>query len=153
MFDDYSLRLLGEIGIEVYLPRGAAPVAAPDAGERDGAVSPAASSAVPVPVLIEAAARDAAPGMVDQVLRALRSVGLDAAPHGFGAHPPLESVRGAVVLGNALMRQIGADLSAQQQARIVWVVAASPTALRGDAAAKRALWSEIRRLARALSAG
>ncbi|MCB1571249.1 MAG: hypothetical protein KDI72_09475, partial [Xanthomonadales bacterium] len=56
--------------------------------------------------------------------------------------------RGLIVLGERLARELGAALPAQRQNEIAWVVAAAATTLAGDAAAKQALWGEIKRLAR-----
>lgn len=162
MFDDYSLRLLTEIGIDVYLPRSIA----------DAPVNPPAAEMDPIPVQSDVRhqkgnAEQSANVVVDtlilceqrrperllnDLLRALRGAGVSG---DFGAVSDLVSisaVRGLVVLGEPLARTLGPGLSAQQQNAITWVVAAEPSALVDNASAKRALWGEIKRLSRALTA-
>ena len=49
----------------------------------------------------------------------------------------------------AQARSLGASLPAQRQAALDWVIAADAEALARDAMGKRALWGEVKRLARA----
>lgn len=167
MFDDYSLRLLAEMGVDVYVPLAvseeivaepatAAVVSLPpsiaktsvtDVAAQRGP-APDASLAVDVLILCEQRQPER---LLHDLLRALRAAKVSA---DFGLVDDLTSIssaHGLVVLGESLARTIGPGLSAQQQNALTWVVAAEPNALVGNASAKRALWGEIKRLSRALS--
>lgn len=148
MLDDHGLRLLAEIGIDVYLPRRAAtaPAAQVDAAP---ASAPAAAAA---PGVAFVCAREGRGNLRGHVLLALRAAGLrivegDAAELAAGG-----DVAGVVVLGEALARSLGAGLPAQRHAGLEWVIAGEPAALARGVAPKRALWGEIKRLARILAA-
>jgi hypothetical protein len=165
MFDEYSLRLLAEIGIDVYLPRAERdPIAAPVAVE-PGVAAPAnrhdlagsmpasadaAAAVVAADVLILCAGREPAKLLAD-LLRALRAANLIGALGDIDDVEAAAAARGLVVLGESLARQLGAGLSAQRQNAIAWVVAIEPAALSRSADAKRALWGEIKRLSRTLA--
>jgi hypothetical protein len=73
------------------------------------------------------------------------------------ADEPAESVlSGAMALvafGDARARAAGAVMSAQRQRDMAWVVTSEPAVLATDAQAKRALWSELNRIARQLGHG
>lgn len=155
--DDASLHRLAEIGIDVYLPR--ADRCAPSAAAASQVVAGAATLAeAGAPVwaggllLVAPAPTDAARALRADVERALRFARvacrvLDAAEEG-----ALAEAAALVVFGDAQARAIGALLPAQRQHELDWVVASEFAALAGDAAAKRALWSELRRAARGLAA-
>lgn len=136
MLDDYGLRLLAEIGIDVYVPR-AMPVAA----------------AVPsrAPRVVVACAPAGRTRFVDDIERALRSVGLQVQRHDGAATEALAAAAAVVVFGGDLARTLGAHLPAQRQRELEWVIVAEADVLARDALAKRALWGEIKRLARACS--
>ena len=55
------------------------------------------------------------------------------------------------MFGAALAREIGAAVPAERQKSIGWVGVAEPAEIAGNVAAKRALWSELKRLAHALA--
>jgi len=134
MLDDYGLRLLAEIGIDVYEPR-TMPVAA----------------AVPAPAsrIVVACAPAVRTRFVDDIERALRAVGLQVQRHDGAAIEALSAAAAVVVLGGDLARALGAHLPAQRQRELEWVIVAEADVLARDAPAKRALWGEIKRVARA----
>ena len=158
--DDASLHRLAEIGIDVYLPRA-------DHGAQAAAIEPAAVIAATAEVadvaapalasphgllLVAPAPTDAARALRADIERALGFARvacrvLDAADEGV-----LAAAAALVVFGEAQARAVGALLPAQRQRELGWVVAGELAALAGDAVAKRALWSELRRAARALAA-
>ena len=141
MRDEASLRRLAEIGIHAYRPRRA-PAAAvgPDHVRDAGAI-----------VLLAAAAGPAA-RLVADVTRAIGfaragCVHLEAADEAV-----LAAADGLVVLGDAQARAAGRALPALRLSAIGWVAGAEPARLAGDTPAKRALWSELKRMLRGLAA-
>lgn len=151
MLDDYSLCLLAEIGIDVYVPRAQAadpadkPIAqAPVPSER----MPRMDASPPANFLI-VCARDQDSRLPGDLLRGLRMAGLDAAITNAGQVGTIAAARGLLILGESLARSLGAEVPAQRQNEIAWVVSHEPAVLAQSAAAKRALWGEIKRLSRA----
>ena len=150
MLDEYGLRLLAEIGVEVYLPRaiaGAQPASDPTAPAPALAGTAAAHAPVAASDILIVGHEAAPPRFLADLLRACRLAGLAVQ----GSHAGVGEIadaRGLIVLGERLARELGAALPAQRQNEIAWVVAAAATTLAGDAAAKQALWGEIKRLAR-----
>jgi hypothetical protein len=155
MLDDYGLRLLAEMGIEVYLPRADTAARGADAALPAENPSHAAPSAA-TPRAVRSAHGDifllghesAAKTMLADLLRATRLLGLEVAPGDAKSADSLAHARGLIVLGETLARDLGASLPAQRQNAIDWVVVATPADLARSAAARRALWGEIKRLAR-----
>ncbi|HEY0179567.1 MAG TPA: hypothetical protein VGC30_08030 [Dokdonella sp.] len=152
MLDDASLTRLAEIGIDVYLPRGA-PAAAIPAQPRAAAPDASAPTAARAAAVLIVAETSAARGPLDGVLRALRYAQVDGELAPAPDDTALAAARGLVIFGEARARRIGAGLPAPRQQQIAWVVAAEVAALAGDARAKRALWSELKRLVRAARDG
>lgn len=153
MLDEYGLRLLAEMGIEVHLPRLARGMV-PEA-ENAGAAEPVGSLGEPAAGrhgadLLIIGAGDTPGRLVDDLLRAFRLVGLRPALSGAADAAALADARGLVVLGEALARRLGADMPAQRHQAIQWIVASEATALATSAAAKRSLWGEMKRLSRTL---
>ena len=159
MLDDYSLRLLAEIGIEVYVPRTA--VAAPavqsaahQAHDKPQAGVAAGSSLPPAPAAgastIRIVCSEARQGrLLDDLLRGLRMAGLDAAMADISRLEAVAAARGLLILGETLMRMLGAGIPAQRQNEMDWIISSEPAVLAGSAEAKRSLWGEIKRLSRA----
>jgi hypothetical protein len=58
---------------------------------------------------------------------------------------------GLVVFGEPLAREIGAALPAERRKSLAWAGVEEPAEISGKVTAKRALWSELRRLVRALA--
>jgi len=154
MLDEYSLRLLAEIGVDVYLPRTAAPeaghVVAPADMPRAQIVPDAKRVDRPIEVGIVSASSQRTK-LLAHVGIALRFARIRSAVTDVDAVDTIASMHGVVVLGETLARTLGAQLPAQRQDGIEWVVAGEPDALACSAIAKRALWGEIKRLSRAFA--
>lgn len=153
MFDDYSLRLLAEIGVDVYVPRAASSraVDAPAAATANApAIAPVVSVDLRIIVAIVGTPSQRIK-LLGQVGQALRFARVHAALTDAGDLDAIASMRGLVVLGDALARTLGSGLPTQRQGEIEWVIASEPDTLARSAAAKRALWGEIKRLSRALA--
>ncbi|WP_440225606.1 hypothetical protein ACQQ2N_10190 [Dokdonella sp. MW10] len=163
MFDDYGLRLLAEIGVDAYVPRGsavresaAASPAQASGGQRAGpaaAVAEAAPPAVPATRVVVVFGSAPSPRLSADLLRTLRAARLDAAIAEAGDLAALDAARAWIVFGESVARGLGAQLPAQRLRAVEWVVAAEPADVARSAAAKRALWGEIKRLTRVLGAG
>ncbi len=163
MFDDYGLRLLAEIGVDAYVPRGSA-VQAPAAlaPAQAGAAQPARSAdavADAAPHVVAATrvvvvfGSAPSPRLSADLLRTLRAARLDAVVAEAGDLAALDAARAWIVFGESVARGLGAQLPAQRLRAVEWVVAAEPADVARSAGAKRALWGEIKRLARVVGAG
>ena len=168
MRDEASLCRLAEIGIDVYRRRGALPrdAAAPSEvatqrpvqaparivahGDARIADNADAGQAADIVVLADAMSK-AAQGLLTDVLRALRGAGFVCAHSDAGDRSALARAAAVVILGQAQARAAGAVVSVQRQMAIGWVVGTDASALIGNAGAKRALWSELRRILRRLA--
>jgi len=150
MLDEASLMRLGEMGIDVYAPRGArrsgvAPVAPSPRG--DGAS--AASGQVRARVVLLARAEQArAKKRLANIVRALAFARIDGVIESTVDETRLGDAAGLVAFGDALVRQAGAALPEDRSRKLQWVAAADVGGNAMDAAAKRALWSELRRVIR-----
>ena len=160
MLDDYSLRLLAEIGIDVYVPRGTAAEMAKADDVHGAAPVSTASTQIEVPAMAQRGGvaqvlilrSQAAGGRLEaDLLRALRMARVEAELADVDQLADIAVAEGLIVLGESLARKIGAGLSAQRQNEITWIVAQEPDRLAGSADGKRALWGEFKRLARAQS--
>ncbi|HEY0233086.1 MAG TPA: hypothetical protein VGC55_17695 [Dokdonella sp.] len=161
MLDEASRARLAEMGIDVYLPRvqparggSEAPPAATDAPLRaaDAAAPPMAmpgARAVHVLLLAEAGTTRAQ-ALLAEVARALKFARVEGAAAEATDETQLAAASGLVVFGDALVRKVGALLPAQRQREIGWIVSGELGALARDGRAKRALWSELKRLVRSL---
>lgn len=155
--DETDLRRLAEIGIDVYVPRGAArsaegtrsadatPVRAPAAGAAETAVRKAADV-----LLLADASTGSSTSLLAGVARALAFARIACMHAATADEAALAGARALVAFGDAQARAAGAVLSAQRQREIGWVVTADPATLAADARAKRALWSELKRIVRPL---
>ena len=146
MLDETDLRRLAEIGVDVYVPRGAgaAPVSvATIAATR--AANPADAIAA---VLLADTSEPRAAALLAAVTRALAFARVSCALADAPDERVLSDVQALIAFGDARARAAGALLSAQRQREIGWVVTSEPAALATDAQGKRALWSELKRIAR-----
>jgi DNA polymerase III psi subunit len=136
MRDDASRARLVEMGFELYVPRGVRAVAAEhvDARKRVALIARDESAS--------------ARSLLAQVMRALAFARIDAivAPDAVR----IADVAAVVVFGASLAREVGAA-SAAGQPSIEPLGVAAPTEIAGNPAAKRALWTELKRLVRALA--
>ncbi len=137
MRDDASRARLEEMGFDIYVPRAASAPAQ--------SVPVVGSRARPRVALLSRTES----ALLSQVARALAFARVDAAVAP-GAKRIGDAV-GLVVFGESLAREIGAALPPGRKESMGWVGAAEPAEITGSVAAKRALWSELKRLARALA--
>jgi hypothetical protein len=158
MLDEASRVRLAEMGIDVYLPRAFArsgvdesspAIAAPPVAAAQNAIAaPVAHASV---LLLAESASKAASALLNDVVRALRFANISGAHIDAREESRFAEARGLILFGEALSRAVGATLTAQRQREIEWVVSGDPGVLARDAQAKRAWWSELKRLARALA--
>ena len=155
MLDDYSLRLLAEIGIEIDpLPRSVARPAGSAGASAQPAQQTATAAAAPAPAQADigiVCATASRAKLVGDLGKALRSARIRSALIGIDAADVIATMRGVLVLGEALARRLGAQLPAQRQTAIEWVIVGEPDELARNPHAKRALWGEIKRLSRSLA--
>lgn len=146
MRTDAELRRLAEMGVDVYVPRrdDSARPASSDAGTVD---APAAGTQVWL------LADDDAHPLLAAIVHSLAFAGLSATAARAADGAALAGARALVVFGAQQARSVGAQLSARQQARLGWVALDAPQGLCGNVLAKRALWSELKRLQRQLARG
>lgn len=148
MLDETSLTRLFEMGIDVYVPR--APTSVQDEGVAQAStripIAPAGRS--PRVALLARAGDARARALLAEVSRALAYARIECTTPADADEAALADARGVVVLGEALAREIGAALSAERQRTLAWVAGTDASAIAADARAKRALWSELKRLVR-----
>lgn len=169
MLDESSLARLAEMGIDVYVPlaqeRAAARPApvemagipAPPVPQASVAVdpvhsaprSPISASSVAV-VLIAQSETPKQDAMLDDVERALRFARVECRRSADADESVLLEAGALVLFGERQVRSIGARLPARRQREIGWIATGEPGVLAGDAQARRALWSELRRVVRLL---
>jgi DNA polymerase III psi subunit len=152
--DEASRARLAELGIESWALRvrrrhgGRGPV--PSGAYVRGTVDEAPAAPAPAPgaavTVLAQAGTPAERALLADVLRALRIAGLDAAL-AEGEVDGWAEAGALLMFGQAAARRAGAVVSAARQRQVGWVVAPDLAELVGQAAARRALWSELRRLA------
>ena len=155
MRDDASLRRLAEIGVDVYLLRGTVPRAAGAAPSRASEPEPAGTAAVAAAASVVVLADNGAPRSTRMLADVGRAFGLARIRCTFVAQASEASLAGAdalVAFGESHARAAGACLPSRRQQEIGWVVVAEPAVLAGNTSAKRALWSELKRVMRPLQA-
>jgi hypothetical protein len=154
MLDEQGLRRLAEMGIDVYAPRMARPAVAQTAdAEFSSAIAAPASrtgSRVSVLILADGGSRWST-GVVPGVERMLKFARVAHATTDRPVESELAGAAAAVVFGDALARKAGSMVSAERQPEMAWVFAADAATVARDATAKRALWSELKRLLRMLN--
>lgn len=159
MRDELSLRRLGEIGIDVYwsrtrgtlpgTPRRARTVPL-SAATRATAARPG-EDARPAPLRFLLLAEATSPrehALLADIVRALTSECSACAHAAAPDQAALTDATALVVFGEARARGVGALLSAHRQREIGWVVTGELASIAAEAAAKRALWSELKRALR-----
>ena len=158
MLDSEHLRMLAAMGVDVYALRTSmfSPVAA--AAAHAHAVTGATLAQADAPRLVVACAQNARrdarlvrlfaqlPQTLGIPVAAIGWIEADAA--GNLASPP--SAPAYLVLGAAMARVLGVQLSTMQQNSSTIAVTAEPAQLPGSAADKRALWQALKPLAQRL---
>ena len=159
MRDEASLARLEEMGFAVYVPRGMRTAPAPASMATTG--SPRAVSASGPEIRTGSRARvvllaredsKSARALIAGVRRALAFARIDSEVATAIDEPRLGDAKGLVAFGDAFAREVGVRVSATRQAALAWVATGEAAAVAVEAPAKRALWSELRRLARAVGA-
>ena len=144
MRDDASRVRLEEMGFEIYVPRGMRAASGRDV------LPPTAPERVRARVALIARTESAsARALLAQVARAFAFARIDAAVASDAANAG--DAAGFVVFGASPGREIGMALPAERQKAVAWTTAAEPHEIAGSVAAKRALWSELKRVARTLA--
>lgn len=155
MLDDARVRLLGEMGIDVYVPRSkpaalGANVAVPTSAA-ESATLVARESAHARVALVARVQETSEKTLLAHARRALAFARIDGV---IGDTVDIGAVigdaPGLVVFGKNLAREVGAALPADRAQRVHWISAADVASIVGNAAGKRALWSELRRMIRVL---
>lgn len=152
MRDDASRARLEEMGFALYVPRGVrgasidAAIVTTRVSDSAGALNEHGRMRV---ALIARAESAYARTLLTQVARALAFARIDTTIAPDAAR--IGGAAGIVVFGASLAREIGAAVPAEQQKSMQWVGTTEPAEVAGNVAAKRALWSELKRLARALA--
>lgn len=147
MADQATLRRarLAELGLEPYVLRQRK---VPPASCQPAAIA-AGTGARSEVLLLALAGGDAEARLLADLGLALARAGLV-----FRLAAPSEalpaSARAVVVLGEAAARELGAGLPAARQQELSWVVGPALAGFGRDGACRRALWSELRQLARRL---
>jgi hypothetical protein len=145
MRDEASLRRLAEIGIDVYVLRGSQAAAATTSD------ASASSATARDPVVVLLADATVAPRLLGDVRRAFAFARVGCRVEAGPDEDALAAADALVAFGDALARAAGACLPATRQQSIGWVVLAEPGGLARDARAKRAMWSELKRILRNLA--
>ena len=159
MLDDVSLLRLAEMGVDVYAPRNTRRAAAAEQVSADA--SAAAGSELPrVPeralsrvVLLAHVEDPRAKGLLAQVVRALAFARVDGVVESAVDEARIGDAAGLVVFGEDLVRQAGAVMSADRRKNLQFIATRDGAEVAASGSAKRALWSELRRMVRALRVG
>jgi len=153
MLDDVSLARLAEMGVDVYTPRGAGVAQrSPDwSGEPTASRAPCQARAR---VVVLARSDDASSkNLLAQVVRAFAFASVDVIAESSVHNARIGDAAALVVFGDVLAREVGAAVSADRLKKIPSVAVGEASDVAASAAAKRALWSELRRVMRKLGAG
>jgi tRNA(Arg) A34 adenosine deaminase TadA len=86
-------------------------------------------------------------------VRALAFARVDGAIESAVEEARIGDAAGLVLFGDVLVRQAGAVLSADRRKSLQWIAAGDCAEIAASGSAKRVLWSELRRVLRALRAG
>jgi len=151
MRDEASLARLTELGIEPWVLR-ARVASAVAAGESPAGTVPAGGARLPEgTILVMAEARSgAARTMLADIQRTLRFAGLACVVHAgeSGGQGGFADAAAWLMFGEDAARRAGAEVSADRQRDLDWVVAPGLDELVGNAPGRRAVWCELRRFAR-----
>ncbi len=153
MLDEDNLRRLAEMGIDVYVPRKVTVHVGAAAPARDGAQSTQESATLahtPV-VLLADTTSSGARSLIADVVRALGFAQISCAHGDARDERVLANAHALVMFGGRQVLAAGALVPAQRQREIGWVATAELETLAHEGSAKRALWSELKRMARELA--
>lgn len=159
MLDDVSLLRLAEMGVDVYAPRttrraaAAEQILADPLGAAGFEASRAPERALARVVLLARVEDPRAKGLLAQVARALAFARVDGVVESAVDEARIGDAAGLVVFGDVLVRQAGAVLSADRRKKLQFIATRDSAEVAASGSAKRALWSELRRMVRALRVG
>ncbi|HEY8010250.1 MAG TPA: hypothetical protein VIE67_04565 [Rudaea sp.] len=155
MVDAERLRMLMAMGVDVYALRSRTATNAAAMQSVSASANAPAEVATPPRVVVVCAQGVRRDARLARLLAQLpQAIGvdavdwLDADAHGTLAMPP--SAPAYLVLGAAMARALGVQLSTMQQNSSTIAVTADPAQLPGSAADKRALWQALKPLAKRL---
>ena len=151
MRDDAGLLRLAEMGIEVYALRGAAHVAFDDADTAPAQRGTHALAPRKRVVLFTREEDAAGRSMLAQIARALAFARIDALIESSVDEARLGDAVGLVVFGKNSTRHAGGAVPGERMRRLQWIAATDIGEIAAKASAKRALWSELRRMLRAIA--
>jgi hypothetical protein len=150
MLDESSLRRLAEMGMDVYVLRSAAAeIPATDSSDR-AETSRAPARPLARVVLFARAEAPREKGMLAQVARALAFARIEAKIESAVEERQLGDAVGLVAFGAEFSRQAGRVLTSERQKTLQWITTGDIAETAPSAAAKRALWSELRRMIRGI---
>jgi hypothetical protein len=156
MRDEASLARLEEMGFAVYMPRGMRHVAAEPVPVAPRAASPlSAEVSRGTRARVVLLAREDTPearALLAGVRRALAFARIESDVASAIDEERLGDAKGLVAFGDAFARDVGVGVSSSHQASLAWASAADAGSIAGQPLAKRALWSELKRLARTIRA-
>ena len=159
MLDDVSLLRLAEMGVDVYAPRSARWAATVEQIPADSAAAAgsetrrASARALSRVVLLARVEDQRSKGLLAQVGRALAFARVDAVVESAVDEARIGDAAGLVVFGDALVRQAGAVMSVDRRKDLQFIATRDSAEVAASGSAKRALWSELRRMVRALHVG
>lgn len=157
MLDERSLRLLAEMGIDVYEPRVVSD--APRVSGEAPVVPVRAIPATPPPSEVSALAAVLVIGASEgtrwasDLLAALQWLGVASRLCASDDVVSLRAAAGLLVLGESHARTLSTALTAFEQERMHWVIGAEAGTLMANVDSRRALWGEMKRISRLLDAG
>lgn len=154
MLDERSLRLLAEMGIDVYEPRQAShpPSVAAEAPVSAIPASSSPNEASALAVLLVIGASEGTRWTLD-LLAALQWLGVGSRLCASDDVASLRTAAGLLVLGESHVRTLSAGLTAFEQERMHWVIGAEAATLMSNVESRRALWGEMKRISRLLDTG
>ena len=154
MLDERSLRLLAEMGIDVYEPRLANLAMQAPANVAVEPVSAGLQASAPSTIgnIREVLVIGASEGTrwSRDLLAALKWLGVASRLCAADDRQSLRQAAGLVVLGEAHARNLSEGLDSTEQGRLHWVIGAPARELISSVEARRALWGELKRISRLL---
>jgi DNA polymerase III psi subunit len=157
--DEMSFDVLAEMGIDVYVLRSTSTVeavpaaSAPNVERAKESSSPTRDARAKFATRVVLFTRDddaRSHALLAQIARALVPARIEGAIVSTIDEATLGDAAGLVVFGKASTRQAGASVSGERMKRLQWVAATELSEIAANARAKRALWSELKRVMRAL---
>jgi hypothetical protein len=154
-----SFDVLAEMGIDVYVLRSTAaadvrPLASASTAARAKEPSPPTRDArakFATRVVLFTRDDDArAQSLLAQIARAFAPARIEGAIASTIDEATLGDAMGLVVFGKASTRQAGASVSSERMKRLQWVAATELSEIAANPREKRALWSELKRVMRAI---